>query len=83
MSIVKNTRSISKIKCAAISLMAAVLFMAMPHAVAQTNTAAVSGTVVDPQGRLVAGATVVVSNTDLSTKRSTVRRRRAIRLLLR
>ena len=72
MSIVKNTEYISKIKRAAIFLMVAVLFLGMPYAVAQTNTAAVSGTVVDPQGKLVAGATVVVSNTDLATKRSTV-----------
>jgi hypothetical protein len=72
MSIVKNTEYISKIKRAAIFLIAAVLFLGIPFAVAQTNTAAVSGTVVDPQGKLVAGATVVVSNTDLATKRSTV-----------
>lgn len=72
MSIEKNTKYISKIKLAAIFLMAAVLFLGIPFAAAQTNTAAVSGTVVDPQGKLVAGATVVVSNTDLATKRSTV-----------
>ena len=53
MSIVKNTEYISKIKHAAIFVMAAVLFLGMPYASAQTNTGAVSGTVVDPQGKLV------------------------------
>jgi hypothetical protein len=72
MSIVKKVHCSLKIKRAAIFLMAAVLFVGIPYAWTQTNTAAVNGTVVDPQGKLVAGATVVVSNTDLSTKRSTV-----------
>jgi hypothetical protein len=39
---------------------------------AQANTASIRGTVIDPQNRPVAGATVVVNNTDLSSKRSTV-----------
>jgi hypothetical protein len=72
MLIVKTAKYVSKIKCAAIFLMAAVLFSATLPAPAQTNTASVSGTVVDPQGKLVIAATVVVSNTDLATKRSTV-----------
>jgi hypothetical protein len=57
---------------AAIILMAAVLFLAIPFAHSQANTGSIVGSVVDPQGRPMAGAAVVVSNTDLASKRSTV-----------
>jgi len=42
------------------------------YARSQTNTGTVSGSVVDPQSRVIAGADVVVSNTDLSSKRRAV-----------
>jgi hypothetical protein len=48
------------------------LYAGGSHLFAQANTASIRGTVVDPQNRPVAGANVVVNNTDLSSKRSTV-----------
>jgi hypothetical protein len=39
---------------------------------AQSNTGSIVGQVVDPQGRPVAGASVVIRNTDLATKRAAV-----------
>jgi hypothetical protein len=49
-----------------------VLVAGVSHLFAQANTASIRGTVVDPQNRPVAGANVVVNNTDLSSKRSAV-----------
>jgi hypothetical protein len=49
-----------------------VLVAGVSHVFAQANTASIRGTVVDPQNRPVAGANVVVNNTDLSSKRTTV-----------
>lgn len=48
-----------------------VLLCGVLAARAQSNTASVSGTVVDPQGRPVVGAAVTVNNTDLSSPRTT------------
>src|SRR5580698_4719759 len=54
-------------------VLVAAIFLAMaPYGYSQANTASISGSVVDPQNRPVAGATVVVSNTDLSSKRAVV-----------
>ena len=51
-----------------------IFLLCLPEAFAQlaTNSAAISGTVVDPQGHPVTNATVVVQNTDWSLKRSSV-----------
>src|ERR1700722_5490204 len=47
-----------------------VLPMMSSVAFAQSNTSSIVGTVTDPKGLPVAGASVVVSNTDLSSKRT-------------
>ena len=39
---------------------------------AQSNTASIVGQVIDPQGRPVAGASIVIRNTDLAAKRTAV-----------
>ncbi len=53
-------------------LTAVVLFAGASRIFAQTNTASIRGTVVDPQSHPVAGAAVTATNTDLSSKRLTV-----------
>ncbi len=53
-------------------LLAAIRLVAGPsHLFAQANTTSIRG-VVDPQNRPVPGANVVVNNTDLSSRRTTV-----------
>jgi hypothetical protein len=49
-----------------------VLVAGVTHLFGQADTASIHGTVVDPQNRPVAGANIVVNNTDLSSKRTTV-----------
>ena len=49
-----------------------VLPMAASLLFAQSNTSSIVGQVTDPKGLPVAGASVVVSNTDLSSKRTVV-----------
>lgn len=54
-------------------LLAAIRLVAGPsHLFAQANTTSIRGVVVDPQNRPVPGATEVVTNTDLSSRRTTV-----------
>ncbi len=60
-----------KSKIATALLLATVLLASTSNAFAQTNTASIRGSVTDPQNRPVAGAIVTVSNTDLSSKRTT------------
>jgi Carboxypeptidase regulatory-like domain len=55
----------------ALLLAVTVLLSCVSLTYAQTNTASVRGKVTDPQNRPVSGATVTVSNTDLSSKRTT------------
>ena len=55
-------------------LLMCVLPIAASAVFAQSNTSSIVGQVTDPKGLPVAGASVVVSNTDLSSKR-TVRQR--------
>jgi hypothetical protein len=55
----------------ALFLAATVLLSGVSHIFAQTNTASIRGSVTDPQNRPIAGAVVTVSNTDLSSKRTT------------
>ncbi len=59
-------------KMGPVILAGSVLLAGASRLFAQANTASIRGTVVDPQNRPVAGATVVVNNTDLSSKRTTV-----------
>ncbi len=59
-------------KMGPVLLAGSVLLAGVSRLFAQANTASIRGTVVDPQNRPVAGATVVVNNTDLSSKRTTV-----------
>jgi hypothetical protein len=51
-------------------LLMCVLPIAASAVFAQSNTSSIVGTVTDPKGLPVAGASVVVSNTDLSSKRT-------------
>jgi len=51
-------------------LLMCVLPIAASMVFAQSNTSSIVGTVTDPKGLPVAGASVVVSNTDLSSKRT-------------
>ena len=55
----------------ALFLATTVLLSGVSCTFAQTNTASIHGSVTDPQNRPVSGATVTVSNTDLSSKRTT------------
>lgn len=48
------------------------LFWTTAYAFAQSNTATIRGSVIDPQGHAVAGAIVTVTNTDLSLKRTVI-----------
>jgi len=59
-------------KLGPVILAGSVLLASASRLFAQANTASIRGTVVDPQNRPVPGATVVVNNTDLSSKRTTV-----------
>jgi hypothetical protein len=53
-------------------LAASAIILAASHALAQSNTGSIVGHAADPTGKPVAGASVVVKNTDLSATRTTV-----------
>ena len=72
MLISSNALYVAKPIFVAIALMATVLFLTIPCANSQANTGSITGSVVDSQGKPIVGALVVVSNTDLSSKRNTV-----------
>ena len=72
MVFVQVEQSLSRRFSGVLVLAAAIFFAMAPYGYSQANTASVSGSVVDPQNRPVAGATVIVSNTDLSSKRTVV-----------
>ena len=55
-----------------LSLMFLLFQLSSPVSIAQTTTSTIEGTVTDPNGAVVAGATVKVSGTTLATERSAV-----------
>ena len=63
----KNTMKVAWLICAALAL-----FLSGAAAVAQTITGSVRGTVTDPSGAVVAGATVTVTNTGTSVTTQTI-----------
>lgn len=72
---IQSTRALSGLLAGLLSMSMAAgcfLFAAPVAAHAQTNTASIVGQIVDPTGKPVAGASVIVRNTDLSTSRTLV-----------
>src|SRR5437868_884448 len=55
-----------------VALVCSLLFAAAPHSFAQTFRGTILGTVTDPQGAVVVGATVTARNLDTGIERSTV-----------
>src|SRR5437868_4862796 len=55
-----------------VALVCSLLFAAAPHSFAQTFRGTILGTVTDPQGAFVVGATVTARNLDTGIERSTV-----------